>query len=59
MNRREVKKALIASWANDTRKMMKEERKARWILNKLGMIDTLSSRARIVKACEELVERYE
>ena len=39
--------------------MMKEERKARWILNKLGMIDTLSSRARIVKACEELEERYE
>ena len=30
MNRREVKKALIASWANDTRKMMKEERKAQY-----------------------------
>lgn len=59
MNRREVKKALIASWAHDTKKMMNEERKARWILNKLGMIDTLSSRKRIVAACDELVERFE
>ena len=59
MNRREVKKALIASWANDTKKMMQEERKARWILNKLAMQDTISARKRIVAACDELVERYE
>lgn len=59
MNRREVKKALIASWARDTKRMMQEERKARWILNKLAMQDTISARKRIITACEELVERYE
>ena len=59
MNRREVKKALIASWARETKRMMQEERKARWILNKLAMQDTISARKRIVAACDELVERFE
>tara|TARA_B100001175_G_C19302220_1_gene538817 strand:- start:567 stop:746 length:180 start_codon:yes stop_codon:yes gene_type:complete len=59
MNRREVKKAMIASWAADVKIMMKEERKARWILNKLAMKDTPAARKRIITACEELVERYE
>jgi len=59
MNRREVKKALIASWARETKRMMQEDRKARWILNKLAMQDTISARKRIVAACDELVERFE
>ena len=59
MNRREVKKAIIASWATDTKKWMLEERKAVWILNKLAIKDTPAARKRIITACEELVERYE
>lgn len=59
MNRREVKKALIVKMAKATIRRMTEEKYARWVLRELAMPDTLSTRKRIVRACEELVERYD
>lgn len=59
MNRREVKKALIVKMAKATIRRMTEEKYARWVLNELAMPDTLSTRKRIVRACEELVDRYD
>lgn len=59
MNRREVKKALIVKMAKATIRRMTEEKYARWVLRELAMQDTLSTRRRIVRACEELVERYD
>ena len=59
MNRREVKKALIVKMAKATIRRMTEEKYARWVLQELAMADTLSTRKRIVRACEELVDRYD
>ena len=59
MNRREVKKALIVKMAKATIRKMNEEKYARWVVNQLAMKDTLSTRNRIVRACEELRDRYD
>ena len=59
MNRREVKKALIVKMAKATIRRMTEEKYARWVLSELAMPDTLSTRKRIVRACEEMVNRYD
>ena len=59
MNRREVKKALIVKMAKATIRRMTEEKYARWVLRELAMPDTLTTRKRIVRACEELVNRYD
>lgn len=58
MNKREIKAALCAKVAVSTRNMMNDPKKARWVVQQLGMKDTVSVRKRILAACDELEERW-
>ena len=58
MNKREIKAALCARVAVATRNMMNDPRKARSVVQELGMKDTVSVRKRILAACDELEERW-
>ena len=58
MNLREVKAALIVKVALQVKKEMKNPRNATFIVRDLGMKDTEASRQRIIRACEELEERW-
>ena len=58
MNRREIKAALCARVAVATRTMMQNPRKARFVVQELGMKDTVAVRNRILAACDELEERW-
>ena len=58
MNRREIKAALCARVAVATRNMMADPRKARSVVDELGLKDTVAVRQRILAACDELEERW-
>ena len=58
MNRREIKSALIVRVAVATRNMMNNPVKARSVVQELGLKDTVSTRQRIIRACDELEERW-
>ena len=57
MNKREIKAALCARVAVATRNMMNDPKKARSVVQELGMKDTVSVR-KILAACDELEERW-
>lgn len=58
MNLREVKAALIVKVAVQVKKEMKNPGSASFIVRDLGMKDTEASRERIIRACEELEDRW-
>ena len=58
MNRREIKAALCARVAVATRNMMADPKKARTVVNELGLKDTTAVRQRILAACDELEDRW-
>ena len=58
MNLREVKAALIVKVALQVKKEMKNPRSATIIVRELGMKDTEAARKRVIRACEELEDRW-
>lgn len=58
MNRREIKAALCARVAVATRNMMADPKKARSVVDELGLKDTVAVRQRILAACDELEDRW-
>lgn len=61
-NRREVKAMIIAKAARGVRRHMKDDAShftmARKIIYDMGLKDTRAVRERIIRACDELEDRY-